>query len=80
MAVRILCTGLGAGFGRKWKACQSGKPDSASNRQVMHGVGDLVDFCGGISCNYALGVLVLILLISSFEFMRTSFIWLLCQG
>jgi hypothetical protein len=45
-AVRILCMGFGAGLGTKWKADQSGKPDSAINRHAIHGGGDAFDFCG----------------------------------
>ena len=45
-AVHILCMGFGAGLGTKWKAGQSGKPDSAINRHAIHGGGDAFDFCG----------------------------------
>lgn len=38
--------GFGIGLDAKWKARQSGKPDSAINRDAIHGGGDLVDFGG----------------------------------
>jgi hypothetical protein len=45
-AVHILCIGFGAGLGTKWKDSQSGKPDSALNRNAIQGGGDLFDFHG----------------------------------
>lgn len=45
-AVHILCIGFSAGLGMRWKASQSGKPDSDMNRNAIHVGGDLFDFRG----------------------------------